>query len=91
MRSATWCGQDWYAVEAPEQVERFADDLAAAVERIRARPLLFAALRQEVRRSHLNVFPHEVWYLVHEERRVVGVVALVHDRQDPSLLATQLT
>ena len=60
--------QDWYAIEAPAQVERFADELAAAVERIRARPLLFAALRQDVRRSHLNVFPHEVWYLVHEHQ-----------------------
>ena len=83
--------QDWYAIEAPAQVERFADELAAAVERIRARPLLFAALRQEVRRSHLNVFPHEVWYLVHEELHVVEVVALVHDRQNPLLLATRLT
>jgi len=53
--------------------------------------LLFAALRQETRRSHLNVFPHEVWYLVHEELQLVEVVALVHDRQDPSLLATRLT
>lgn len=83
--------QDWYAVEAPAQVDRFADELAAAVGRIRARPLLFAALRQQVRRSHLNVFPHEVWYLVHEELRLVEVVALVHDRQDPSLLASRLT
>lgn len=83
--------QDWYALEAPEQLERFADELAAALERIRARPLLFAALRQETRRSHLNVFPHEVWYLVHEELRLVEVVALVHDRQDPSLLASRLT
>jgi hypothetical protein len=55
------------------------------------RPLLFAALRQEVRRAHLNVFPREVWYLVHEELQLVEVVALVHDRQDPSLLATRLT
>jgi len=83
--------QDWYAVEAPGQVERFADELAAAVERIRAWPSLFAALRGEVRRAHLNVFPHEVWYLVHEELQLVEVVALVHDRQDPSLLATRLT
>lgn len=59
MRSATWCAQDWYAIEAPEQVERFADELAVAIERIRARPVLFAALRQETRRSHLNGFPHE--------------------------------
>lgn len=83
--------QDWYAIEAPEQVDRFADELTAAIERIRTRPLLFAALRQEVRRAHLNVFPHEVWYLVHEERQLVEVVALVHDRQDPSLLATRLS
>jgi plasmid stabilization system protein ParE len=83
--------QDWYAIEAPEQVERFADELAAAIERIRARPLLFAALRQETRRAHLNVFPHEVWYLVHVELQLVEVVALVHDRQDPSRLRERLT
>jgi len=83
--------QDWYALEAPAQVDRFADELTAAIERIRTRPLLFAALRQEVRRAHLNVFPHEVWYLVHEALQLVEVVALVHDRQDPSLLATRLT
>jgi plasmid stabilization system protein ParE len=83
--------QDWYSIEAPEQVDRFADELAAAIERIRARPLLFAALRQETRRCHLNVFPHEVWYLVHEELQLVEVVALVHDRQDPSRLRERLT
>jgi len=95
MRSATWSarrtGTPW---RRPGQVDRFADELAAAIERIRARPLLFAALHQEVRRSHLNVFPHEVWYLVHEELQLVELVelvALVHDRQDPSLLATRLT
>jgi hypothetical protein len=27
--------QDWYAIEAPEQVERFAGELTAAVQRIR--------------------------------------------------------
>jgi plasmid stabilization system protein ParE len=83
--------QDWYAIEAPEQVERFADELAAAIKRIQRRPLLFAALRQEVRRAHLNVFPHELWYLVHTEQQLIEVVALVHDRQDPSQLAVRLT
>jgi len=66
--------QDWYAMEAPGQVDRFADELAAAIERIRARPLLFAALHQEVRRSHLNVFPHEVWYRgVSEQMHQLGL------------------
>lgn len=59
--------QDWYAIEAPGQVERFAGWLTAAVQRIRDGPLLFPAVRQKVRRSHLNVLAHELWYLVHED------------------------
>jgi len=47
-------------------------------------------VRQEVGRSHLNVFPHELWYLVHEELQLVEIVALVHDRQNLSL-AIRLT
>ena len=46
--------QDWYAVEVPAQVERSPTNWGLAIERIRARPLLFAALRQETRRAHLN-------------------------------------
>jgi hypothetical protein len=33
---------------------------------------------------HLNVFPYELWYLVHEHLEIIEIVALVHDRQEPA-------
>jgi hypothetical protein len=31
---------------------------------------------------HLEVFPLELWYLVHEHLELIEIVALVHDRQE---------
>jgi plasmid stabilization system protein ParE len=73
---------DWYAVEAPEQVGRFETELDRAVGRIVAHPLLPAVLVASARRMHLNVFPYELWYLVHEHLELIEIVALVHDRQE---------
>jgi plasmid stabilization system protein ParE len=73
---------DWYAVETPEQVERFEKELDRAVSRIVAHPLLSAVLVASARRLHLDVFPFELWYLVHEHLELVEIVALVHDRQE---------
>jgi plasmid stabilization system protein ParE len=73
---------DWYAVEAPEQVERFERELDRAVLRIVEHPLLPAVLVASARRMHLNVFPYELWYLVHEHLELIEIVALVHDRQE---------
>jgi plasmid stabilization system protein ParE len=73
---------DWYAVEAPEQIERFEREIDRAVRRIVAHPLLPAILVASARRMHLEVFPLELWYLVHEHLELIEIVALVHDRQE---------
>jgi plasmid stabilization system protein ParE len=83
--------QDWYSLEAPEQVERFASELEATIDRVRAHPLRFARVWGDARRAYLRVFPYQLWYRVHEELQVVEVLALVHGRQDPSRLRERLT
>jgi len=74
--------EDWYAVEAPAHVERFEDRLDRALTRVVAHPLAPKVLIAGARRMHLEVYPYDVWYLVHEELAIIEVVALVHDRQD---------
>ncbi len=81
---------DWFAVEAPEQVPRFFAQVDAATARILFRPLLARVLRADARRVHLKVYPYELWYLVHEDLALIEVVALVHDRQDPSTMLARL-
>jgi plasmid stabilization system protein ParE len=73
---------DWYAVEAPEQIERFEREIDRAVRRIVAHPLLPAILVASARRMHVEVFPFELWYLVHAHLELIEIVALVHDRQE---------
>ncbi|MFT4189734.1 MAG: type II toxin-antitoxin system RelE/ParE family toxin [Aeromicrobium sp.] len=72
----------WYAVEAPEQVDRFEAELDDMFGLIVEHPMMFPVLRSEARRAHLKVFPYDVWYLVHAEPQVVEVIAVVHDRRD---------
>jgi plasmid stabilization system protein ParE len=81
---------DWYAEHAPEQVARFLDQLAAAIDRLRDSPQAFRPLRQDARRATLRVFPYELWYRVHVEPRVIEVLAVVHARQDPGRLVDRL-
>lgn len=82
--------QDWYALNAPHQVDRFVDDLAATITSIRESPHAFRLLRGDARRAGLKVFPYLVWYRCHDGLEVIEVLALMHERQDPSLLRTRL-
>lgn len=80
----------WYAVHAPAQAERFIDDLAAVVARVREAPHAYPALRRDARRAALKVFPYLLWYRCHDDLEVVEVLALVHERQDASRLRGRL-
>lgn len=82
--------QDWYALHAPEQVDRFVDDLAATVTSIRHSPRAFRVLRRDARRAALRSFPYLVWYRVREELQVVEVLAVVHQRQEHERLRRRL-
>ncbi|MDM4764326.1 type II toxin-antitoxin system RelE/ParE family toxin [Galbitalea sp. SE-J8] len=82
--------QDWYALHAPEQVDRFTDDLAATVRSIRESPYAFRVLRRDARRAALTTFPYLVWYRIHDEGQVIEVLAVVHERQDDERLQSRL-
>lgn len=74
--------RDWYAVEAPAQIDRLEAAFDEVFDLVTQHPEMFAPLRREARRAHLAVFPYDVWYRVHPEERLVDVIAVVHDRQD---------
>ncbi len=82
--------QDWYALHAPEQIDRFVDDLAATVRSIQLSPYALRILRKDARRVALKIFPYLVWYRVYDERQVVEVLAVVHQSQDNERLQNRL-
>jgi len=82
--------QAWYAEHAPEQVPRFVEQLAAAIQRVREHPHAHRFHREDARRATLRVFPYSLWFRAHDESQVVEVLALVHERQDPGRLGDRL-
>jgi len=52
-------------------------------------PQVFRLVDGDIRRAHLAVFPYKVWFLTYEERQVVEVFAVLHDRQDDSRYRTR--
>ncbi len=78
---------DWYAERAPEQVERFLDEVAAAVRRIAGSPRLFRTVHRDVRRAALQVFPYLVWFVLEDD--LVRVLAVTHSRRDPAFVRSR--
>ncbi|MCL2422801.1 MAG: type II toxin-antitoxin system RelE/ParE family toxin [Micrococcales bacterium] len=74
----------WYDVEAPEQAERFVDDLYATAEQLQTFPYLRPVVRRGARRLSLEVFPYHLWYRVREDDAIVQIIAVLHHRQDSS-------
>ncbi|MFZ2965219.1 MAG: type II toxin-antitoxin system RelE/ParE family toxin [Rhodoglobus sp.] len=73
----------WYFENAPEQAERFADDLRATISRIQESPRMFRTVYGDVRRAALQKFPYLVWLVYFEGAGVVHILAVSHQRQDP--------
>ncbi len=74
---------------APEQTDRFIDDLEAAIKRIAAHALLRPEIRPGVRRESLTVFRYHLWYRVVPEIEQVEVFAVLHHRRGPDALASR--
>ena len=72
--------QRWYGRREPALAGDFANDFAAAVERIRRAPRSFPLIHGQIRRLVLRQFPYAVYF--REEGSEILVIAL-HGRQDP--------
>jgi plasmid stabilization system protein ParE len=74
---------DWYLENAPEQAERFVDDLDAAEASIKRFPRAFRYDEDlEARRIGLESFPYLLWFDV--EGTVIQVLALTHEGRGPA-------
>ena len=73
----------WYEDERAGLAERFLSDVNRTFARIRARPLQFPAVINDVRRALLHTFPYAVYFLAPAED--VVVLAVLHLRRDPKV------
>jgi toxin ParE1/3/4 len=74
---------DWYENILPDLGTRFNEEVAAAILRIRAKPLLTAPMFKNVRRLLLRRFPYALFF--HVEPEVIHVIACFHGSRDPKI------
>ena len=78
----------WYAGLSPLAADNFAACFSAALEKIYRRPTIHAPWRAPFRRVRLQRFPYLL--LFHADRRAISVLALVHERREPSCVLADL-
>lgn len=80
----------WYLEQAPHVVDRLEQSVDDVFRRLVEAPFRYRTIVRDARRVHCAVFPYEVWYRVHENRHVIEVVAVVHDRQDLAVFSSRV-
>ena len=80
----------WYKHEAPEQVPRFRDEYAKAIEMIATQPYLFPERIGSARCYPMRVFPFGIWYVLNEQTTTVRILAVYHYRRNPDVLEKRI-
>lgn len=71
----------WYAAQNPVAAERFADEIARALEIIAEAPSRWMLAGHDTRRMPLHGFPFKVVYRWHPDDAVVKIVAIAHGKR----------
>jgi|ERR1700722_14295009 len=72
---------DWYETLMPGLGTDFENELAAAIDRIAANPLIAATLYRDVRRILLHRFPYGLFFRVESE--TIVIIACMHHSRNP--------
>jgi plasmid stabilization system protein ParE len=81
--------RDWYDAQRPGLGAEFIEEFDRALKRIAADPEIFQKVVRDARRARLQRFPYAVYYYVEPNEAIV--VAALHLRRDPKLLARRAT
>ncbi|MGB6063304.1 MAG: type II toxin-antitoxin system RelE/ParE family toxin [Desulfomonilaceae bacterium] len=74
---------DWYERQRPGLGVDFVAHVQAVFDEITARPEMYAAVLEDIRRATVRRFPYSVFYRI--EPQQVVVVAVFHSRRDPTI------
>jgi plasmid stabilization system protein ParE len=74
---------DWYEQQKPGLGMQFIERVNETLASISAAPKMHQIRHKRIRRAPVRVFPYGVFYRVYRDK--VVVIAIVHDRRDPSI------
>lgn len=74
----------WYENQKEGLGRQFGLAIKKAFDSLKANPLLYAKVQNDIRRVLLNKFPYSVYYLIDEEKLSVVIFAILHQSQNPN-------
>jgi toxin ParE1/3/4 len=78
---------DWYDQRLPGLGSTFEDRIGETLELIKAHPVAFSRVHEDVRSAIVPQFPYAVYYLA--TRDCVVVIAVFHASRDPEIWKTR--
>ncbi|MCL2417044.1 MAG: type II toxin-antitoxin system RelE/ParE family toxin [Bacteroidales bacterium] len=77
---------DWYETILSRLAQEFYEEVSQKVENIVAKyPKIAPVIHKNVRKLSLSRFPYNLIYVVDDAKKEVQILAVVHDKRDPSI------
>ena len=75
--------KDWYRLQVKGLEKRFAQDIKAAIVRLKNRPTVHAIRYKNIRIAHPDVFPYAIHFYIDEPSQTIVITAIVHNSRNP--------
>jgi mRNA-degrading endonuclease RelE of RelBE toxin-antitoxin system len=75
--------KDWYRLQVKDLEKRFAQDIKAAILRLKDRPTVHAIRYKNVRIAHPDVFHYAIHFYIDEPSQTIIITAIVHNSRNP--------
>ena len=75
--------KDWYRLQVKGLEKRFAQDIKAAILRLKERPTVHAIRYKNIRIAHPDVFPYAIHFYIDEHSQTIVITAIVHNSRNP--------
>jgi len=77
---------NWYETILSKLAQEFHEEVSHKIENIVAKfPKIAPTIYKNARKMSLNRFPYNLVYTIDDEKKEVQILAIVHDKRNPSV------
>jgi len=77
---------NWYETILSKLAQEFHEEVSHKIENIVAKfPKIAPTIYKSARKMSLNRFPYNLVYTIDDEKKEVRILAIVHDKRNPSV------
>jgi mRNA-degrading endonuclease RelE of RelBE toxin-antitoxin system len=77
--------KEWYKLQLAGLNKKFAEDIKAAIIRLKENPFAHTVRYKNIRIAHPDIFPYSIHFYIDEGLNTIVITAVVHTKRDPEL------